>query len=81
MEKSCLRAVSQAMTYSNGKLACHRLIVTDGLRYGVYVRREFEPFELYAYMNLTRLRAAYPVYRCKGVKEALLAMAPEWKFS
>jgi hypothetical protein len=81
MENSCLSAMSQAMTYANGKLACHRLIVTDGLRYGVYVRREVERFELYAYMNLTRRRADYPVYGCKGVKEALLAMAPEWKFS
>jgi hypothetical protein len=67
--------------YAEGKLACHRLIVTDGLRYGVYVLRGNEPFELYAHMNLTRLRADYPVYRCKGVKEALLAMTPEWKLS
>lgn len=81
MEKSCLSAASQAMTYSDGKPACHRLIVTDGLRYGVYVRRKLEPFKLYAYMNLTRLRARYPVLRCEGVKEALLAMAPEWKFN
>ena len=81
MENSCLSAMSQAMTYSKGKLACHRLIVTDGLRYGVYVRRELEPFKLYAYMNLTRLRTAYPVYACEGVKEALLAMTPEWRFS
>jgi hypothetical protein len=81
MERSCLSALSQAMTYSEGKLACHRLIVTDGLRYGVYVRQKLEAFQLYAYMNLTRLRADYAVLHCKGVKEALLAMAPEWKFS
>jgi hypothetical protein len=76
---SCLSAMSQAMSYSDGKAACHRLIVTDGLRYGVYTRSKVEPFHLYAYLNLTRLRHGYPIYECKGAEEALLAMAPEWK--
>jgi hypothetical protein len=79
MNNSCLRAMSQAMAYSEGKTACHRLIVTDGLRYGVYTRRELEPFRLHAYMNLTRLRHEYPMYNCRGAEAALLAMAPEWK--
>lgn len=76
---SCLSAMSQAMQYSDGKAKCHRLIVTDGLRYGVYTRSKKEPFRLYAYLNLTRLRHDYPIYECKGAEEALLAMAPEWK--
>lgn len=79
MEKSCLSAKSQAMSYAAGKLACHRLIVTDGLRYGVYIRGELESFRLYAYLNLTRLRHDYDIYDCKGAEDALLAMAPEWK--
>ena len=79
MDKSCLTAMSQAMSYANGKVGCHRLIVTDGLRYGVYTRNEIEPFNLYAYLNLTRLRHGYPVYECRGAEGALLAMAPEWK--
>jgi hypothetical protein len=79
MDNSCLTAMSQAMSYANGKAACHRLIVTDGLRYGVYTRSDLEPFHLYAYLNLTRLRHDYPIYECKGAEEALLAMAPEWK--
>lgn len=79
MDNSCLSAMSQAMSYLEGKVACHRLIVTDGLRYGVYTRSKLEPFRLYAYMNLTRLRHDYPVYECNGAEEALLAMAPEWK--
>jgi hypothetical protein len=79
MDNSCLTAKPQAMSYANGKTACHRLIVTDGLRYGVYVRKEQEVFHLYAYLNLTRLRRDCPVYECKGAEEALLAMAPEWK--
>ncbi|HEX4227430.1 MAG TPA: hypothetical protein VHZ07_02090 [Bryobacteraceae bacterium] len=79
MANSCLTAKSQAMSYASGKTGCHRLIVTDGLRYGVYVRNNEEVFQLLAYMNLTRLRRDYPVYECMGAKDALLAMAPEWK--
>lgn len=79
MDSSCLSAKSQAMAYANGKVGCHRLIVTDGLRYGIFVRKDLESFHLYAYMNLTRLRFDYPVYNCKGAEDALLAMAPEWK--
>lgn len=81
MDMSCLTAKSQAMAYADGKTGCYRLIVTDGLRYGVFVRREQEDFHLYAYMNLTRLRGDYPVYECKGAEDALLAMTPEWKLS
>ena len=79
MDNSCLSAKSQAMAYAVGKTGCHRLIVTDGLRYGIFVRKERESFNLYAYMNLTRLRRDCPVYECKGAEDALLVMAPEWK--
>ena len=81
MDNSCLTAVSQASAYANGKAACHRLIVTDGIRYGIYIRKGNDDFRLYAYMNLARLREDYPVYECKGAKDALLAMAPEWRAS
>ncbi|MBI3666997.1 MAG: hypothetical protein HY236_12390 [Acidobacteria bacterium] len=79
MDNSCLTAKPQAMSYAHGKSGCHRLIVTDGLRYGVYVRRTRGTFGLYAYLNLTRLRRTYPAIECRGAEEALLAMAPEWK--
>jgi len=79
MDSSCLSAASQAMSYAQPRPQCHRLIVTDGMRYGVYVRIEAKPFKLHAYMNLARLRDAYPVYDCGGAEDALLAMAPEWK--
>lgn len=78
MDNSCLSAASQAMSYAAGKPKCNRLIVTDGIRYGIYIRTGNEEFSLYAYMNLARLRDNYPVYECKGAKDALLAMAPEW---
>jgi hypothetical protein len=79
MDSSCLSAVSQAMSYAQTRPQCCRLIVTDGLRYGVYVRSDTAPFKLHAYMNLARLRHQYPVYGCDGAEEAFLVMAPEWK--
>ena len=74
---SCLTAFSQAQSYAKGKENCRRLIVTDGLRYGVYIKREHE-FQLYAYFNITNLKTSYPIYECFGVNEALRAMTPEW---
>ena len=74
---SCLSAVSQAQSYAEGKDNCRRLIVTDGLRYGVYLKRKHE-FKLYAYFNITNLKASYPIYECFGVNEALITMTPEW---
>jgi hypothetical protein len=79
MNNSCLRAQSQAEAYAQGRDGCHRLIVTDGVRYGVYVRHENEVFRLHAYLNITRLRQDYPIYACLGAQEALLTMAPEWE--
>jgi hypothetical protein len=79
MGNSCLSAKSQAMSYANGKVGCHRLIVTDGMRYGVYTRGDKGQFHLYAYLNLARLRRNYSTLECHGAEEALLSMAPEWK--
>ena len=81
MNRSCLTAMSQAASYADGKSTCHRLIVTDGLRYGVYVRSQLEAFRLCAYMNLIKLRYNYPVLESEGAGEALLAMSPEWRQS
>jgi hypothetical protein len=79
MENSCLSAKSQAMAYADGKVGCHRLIVTDGLRYGVFTRDRDVEFRLYAYLNLTNLKRQYPILKCHGAEEALLSMAPEWR--
>lgn len=82
MGTSSLTAKSQAQGYASGpgRESCERLIVTDGLRYGVYVRREDGGFEDYpnAYLNLTLLAPSYPIYGCHGAKEALLAMSSDW---
>lgn len=74
---SCLSAVSQAESYAQGKESCERLIVTDGLRYGVFVKQG-ALFVRHAYLNLTSLRSDYLVYGCGGACEAILAMTPEW---
>jgi len=76
---SCLTAMSQAQRYASAMENCTRLIVTDGLRYGVFIKeRGSVDYLLHAYMNLTDYRREYPVYSCKGVCEALWAMTPDW---
>ncbi len=74
---SCLTALSQAQGYARSRENCLRLIVSDGLRFGVYIKEKDE-FRLHAYMNLTNLQDSYPVYECHGTKMALLAMTPDW---
>ncbi len=78
---SCLSAKSKAQYYAEqqDRESCKRLIVTDGLRYGIYLRKE-GVFTNYpqAYLNLTRMRSSYPILECNGTKEALLMMSADW---
>ncbi len=81
LDRSCFTARSQATRYAEDKPGCNRLIVTDGIRYGIYLRDrgdgEFrEP--PYAYLNLSKLRTEYPIFQCHGAVEALHAMTPGW---
>lgn len=81
-DSSCLSAFPQARSYALEKKNCKRIIVSDGLRYGVFKRNsgdsdEPQDFSLHAYLNLTRLRNEYPLYECKGAKDALLSMTPD----
>ena len=73
----CLATMWQAQNYAQGKENCNRLIVTDGLRYGIYIKNG-ESFKLHAYFNLTALKNDHQIYECHGIKEALRAMTPEW---
>ncbi|MEI7837511.1 MAG: hypothetical protein WCK05_14015, partial [Planctomycetota bacterium] len=79
---ACLAARSQAEKYALSRNGCKRLIVTDGLRYGVYLRhpgaREFAQTPV-AYLNLLRMKDTYPVLRCGGAQDALLIMAADWR--
>lgn len=82
MNAACLSAKSQAQYYAmlEGRESCKRLIVTDGLRYGVFERNNGKfPDEPQAYLNLLRLRREYPVYDCFGANEAVLRMSPDWQ--
>lgn len=79
--QSCLTAPFQAQAYAEqpGRESCGRIIVTDGLRYGVYLRENGRfKSEPEAYLNLTRMRDAYPVLSCAGARKALLLMAADW---
>lgn len=76
---SCLTAFSQAEEYSKNKVRCNRLIVTDGLRYGIFTKDE-DQYKRHAYMNLTEFKEKYEIYECAGIKEALWAMTPDWNY-
>ncbi len=69
---SCLTAWSQAQRYAEikNRNTCQRLIVTDGLRYGVYLKDDNDGFvnSPEAYLNLTKLLEKYPLYKCDGAK-------------
>ena len=79
IKAASLSALPQAESYAEGYNNCRRIILTDGLRYGIFVRDDRDKkFSLFAYMNLTDLRCGYPIYECRGAKDALLAMGPEW---
>ena len=79
-------ALGQAQSYARHGENCNRIIVTDGLRYEVFSKKESGEFRRYpdAYLNLTRLRNRYPIYdgdesKCEGAAEALFMMSPEWR--
>ena len=80
---SCLTANTQAAEYARmpGREKCNRLVVTDGIRYGVYVRETDGSFpeSPTAYMNLNRMIASYPVLGCEGAPEALSLLAADWQ--
>lgn len=80
-DRSCLNAKSQAQSYAeqDGRSSCSRLIVTDGVRYGVYFKKDgVFSSQPQAYLNFTRMRESYPLLSCKGTKEAFLFMSADW---
>lgn len=84
IEKSCLTARSQAENYAvqKGRKGCKRLIVTNGIRYGVFLKDKSNAFAAHpaAYLNLAWMKGAYPILgpNCKGTKEALQIMSSDW---
>jgi hypothetical protein len=71
----CFKAKSQALGYAAARPNCMRVVLTDGICYGVYLRRRGR-FRLHAYLDLERPCDAYPRLRCLGAKDALLALLP-----
>ena len=81
IHSASLSALSKAAYYAESYEKCQRIILTDGLRYGVFVKNQTgsddeNEFFLHAYMNLTDLRDKYPIYDCLGAREVLLKMSP-----
>jgi len=78
---SCLTAEEQVRKYAEGMSYVRRLVVTDGIRYGIFVREDNNPFPVTpnAYLNLTDLRDNYPVYGdCAGADESMLFLSAAW---
>ena len=90
---ACLPARSQAQYYAEeeGKERdeCQRLIVTDGIRYGVYVRGDDGtfPHAPAAYLNIDRMMDCYRILSpkqpkrdeyCGGAAQALELIASDW---
>lgn len=80
---SCLTARSQAERYAREVAGdrCQRLIVTDGNRYGVFLRDGLNGFgaEPNAYLNLANLKDVYPILKSDGAHEALRLMSSDWR--
>lgn len=80
-QRSCLKAEAQVKGYAADNT--NRLIVTDGIRYGVFVKDSEGQFRDVpsAYLNLTQLRGAYPIYGegCAGADAALWLMNADWQ--
>jgi hypothetical protein len=83
LNQSCLNASDQIKRYASELQEVRRLIVTDGIRYGVFIRpdgkKEFSN-HLAAYMNLASLRDSYPIYGedCGGADEVMLTLSSAW---
>lgn len=81
--RSCLSARSQGAGYAvgSGRNWCSRLVVTDGIRYGIYVKEKNGSFPNTpaAYMNLNRMVRRYPVLGCEGTPKALSLLTADWR--
>lgn len=76
LTRSVFLPVGQARDYAAraGRDRCTRLIVTDGIRYTIHLKRDGQ-FALAAYLNLLDMRDSYPALVCAGAVDAVLLMA------
>ena len=80
---ACLPAKPQAQNYAEKgekRDECQRLIVTDGIRYVVYVRSNDGTFPdtPAAYLNINRMMERYYIFSCSGAAKALELIASDW---
>lgn len=79
--RSCFFALDQAKGYANKYHNCKRMIVSDGIRYAIYLKgKSGFPKMPNAYLNLTRMVENYPAYGCKGAIDAFHMMSADWSF-
>lgn len=81
LNSSCLKGVEQALTYCQSLPNCLRLVVSDGMRYAIFVRRSgADSFDRTpaAYLNLLAPKDHYPILQCYGADEALLFLSAAW---
>lgn len=80
---SCLSSKNQGTQYacSSRREKCSRLVLTDGIRYAIYVKKTNGTFSESptAYMNLNRMVRSYPVLKCEGAPKALSLLAADWR--
>lgn len=77
---ACFTAKGQARDYAiqTGREECRRLIVTEGIRYGVYFKDKADQYRLMAYLNINRMVDSYPILNCSGAAEALWLISSDW---
>ncbi len=82
MSDSIWGAQDQAFDYAKelSQNYCRRVIVTNGFRYGVYLRDNDGAFSTQpaAYLNLAAPQSSYPLWNCAGADKALLLMSADW---
>ncbi len=81
LNSSCLKGVEQALTYCQSLPNCLRLVVSDGMRYAIFVREAGNARfgqRPAAYLNLLSPKDRYPILECAGADEALLLLSAAW---
>lgn len=82
LNQSCLAAEAQIRRYADEQKYVRRLVLTDGIRYALFIRHDGEtefPKNPSAYLNIAQPRSSYPIYGdCLGAGDALLFLSPLW---
>lgn len=69
------RASIQVKKYSENFPDCKKLVVSNGIRYSLFVKKKDEWIQK-AYLNLLKLRKRHPYFKVKGAPELLKQLLP-----